>query len=47
MSKRLSWRTCPACKSRATKIFSLNSGKLQCQVCDHEYEMPAKAEART
>ena len=35
-----SWRTCPACYSRATKIFHLNSGKLLCQICDHEYDPP-------
>jgi hypothetical protein len=38
MKRKLSWRTCPKCKSRATKIFSINSGKLKCQLCDFEYE---------
>lgn len=33
----LSIRTCPACLSRATKIFSLDTGKLNCQVCHHRY----------
>lgn len=36
----LSWRTCPECGSRATKMFSLNTGKYTCQVCDCEYENP-------
>jgi hypothetical protein len=35
-----SWRVCPACYGRATKIFSLNTGRLQCQQCDHEYDPP-------
>lgn len=33
-----SWRVCPKCKSRATKIFSLSSGLYLCQVCGHEYD---------
>lgn len=40
MAKKLSWRTCPACMSRATKIFHLGTGKLECQICDHQYEAP-------
>lgn len=35
-----SWRVCPACSGRATKIFSMSSGKLICQRCDHEYDPP-------
>lgn len=35
-----SWRTCPICRSRATKIFSLTDGKLFCQICGHRYETP-------
>lgn len=42
MKRKFSWRTCPKCKSRATKIFSLNSGKLKCQICEFEYESPNK-----
>jgi ribosomal protein L37AE/L43A len=39
MSKKPpSWRVCPKCKSRATKIFSLATGKYQCQLCNHEYD---------
>ena len=35
-----SWRVCPNCAGRQTKLFSLNSGKYQCQICDHEYDPP-------
>jgi len=38
--KPLSWRTCPACKSRATKLYSMNTGKYRCQLCGTEYEYP-------
>lgn len=38
--KVTSWRVCPECGSRATKIFSLTTGKYQCQVCGHKYEGP-------
>jgi hypothetical protein len=35
------WRTCPKCRSRATKMFSLNSDNpFQCQACMHEYKAP-------
>ncbi len=37
-----SWRVCPECGSRATKLFSVNSGKLECQICNHEYDPPAR-----
>lgn len=39
-----SLRVCPACGSRATKLFHLNSGNYHCQVCDHEYpgQLPAE-----
>lgn len=40
VKKHRSWKACPACSSRATKIFSMNTGKYQCQVCRHEYEDP-------
>lgn len=39
-----SWRVCPNCKSRATKIFNLNSGLYRCQECDHQYEPPKAKE---
>lgn len=35
-----SWRVCPACYGRATKIFSLTTGLYLCQQCDHEYPPP-------
>lgn len=35
-----SWRVCPECGSRASKMFNLNSGKYLCQICDHEYDPP-------
>jgi len=35
-----SWRTCPNCGSRATKILSANTGLFTCQICDHTYEAP-------
>ena len=40
-----SWRVCPECGSRATKIFHLNSGRYQCQICDHEYFHPLEKRA--
>ncbi len=42
MKKPLSWRTCPKCKGRATKIFHLSTGKLECQQCGNEYDPPEK-----
>lgn len=37
--------TCPACGSRATKIFHLSADgpPLECQICGHRYDFPAKA----
>jgi hypothetical protein len=32
-----SWRTCPNCGSRATKLFHLNTGLHTCQICEHKY----------
>jgi len=29
---------CPKCKSRATKIFNISTGKFKCQVCGHRYK---------
>lgn len=40
--KPQSWRVCPKCRGRATKIFSLCTGKLLCQQCGHEYEPPVR-----
>ena len=38
MTKKRSDRVCPKCKSRATKLFNISTGKYICQICDHEYE---------
>lgn len=35
-----SWRVCPECKGRATRLFDLNSGKYECQQCGHKYDPP-------
>lgn len=35
-----SWRVCPRCGSRATKLFSLNTGMFTCQICENEYSPP-------
>ncbi len=35
-----SWRTCPHCYGRATKLINLQGGYIICQQCDHEYEPP-------
>ncbi|QIO02650.1 hypothetical protein HYQ33_gp052 [Salmonella phage aagejoakim] len=35
-----SWKVCPACSSRATKLFNMNTGKYECQVCRHDYDDP-------
>ena len=38
MTKRVrSWRVCPKCNGRATKLFHLNTGAYTCQQCEHEY----------
>jgi ribosomal protein L37AE/L43A len=34
------WRTCPNCGSKATKILSANTGMFTCQICDHTYDAP-------
>jgi hypothetical protein len=31
---------CPQCKGRATKLNSVNTGKLKCQQCDYEWLPP-------
>lgn len=38
--KVTSWRVCPSCGGRHTKLFNLNKGKYQCQICEHEYDPP-------
>jgi hypothetical protein len=37
-----SWRVCPNCGSKATKIFNLSNADkpLECQVCKHTYNPP-------
>jgi ribosomal protein L37AE/L43A len=41
MTKRKdTWRICPKCRGRATKMFSLDTGVFHCQQCEHEYEWP-------
>lgn len=39
--KVTTWRTCPNCGSRATKIMSANTGKFTCQICNHSYYDPS------
>ena len=40
--KVTSWRVCPECGGRATKIFSLSADDkpLSCQQCGHRYNPP-------
>lgn len=42
--KVTSWRVCPECGSRATKLLSLNTGLYTCQVCNHQYPHPKDKE---
>lgn len=35
-----SWRVCPNCGNRATKMLSINDGKYRCQICNHAYDGP-------
>lgn len=37
-----SYKVCPSCSSRATKIFNLNSGLYLCQLCEFEYAAPQR-----
>lgn len=39
-------KSCPKCLSRATKIFSLNTGLMTCQICDHEFKPSDKHQHR-
>lgn len=36
--------TCPNCKSKATKLFHLSTGKYECQICEHQWGATAKCE---
>lgn len=41
--KKKSWRVCPKCKGRATKIVNISvSDKppIMCQQCGHHYDFP-------
>lgn len=40
VKKHRSWKVCPACSSRATKLFYATTGKYKCQVCEHQYPDP-------
>lgn len=44
--KVTSWRTCPECGSRATKLMHLSSADpekcFHCQVCNKSYEAPRR-----
>lgn len=42
--KWTSWRVCPACGGRGTKLLHINTGKYICQQCDHEYDHPKHKE---
>lgn len=37
-----SWRVCPTCGSRTTKLFHLSSGKYECQICGCKYNAPER-----
>lgn len=34
---RTSDNVCPRCASRATKIWSISTGLIHCQICKHDY----------
>jgi hypothetical protein len=38
-----SWRVCPRCGGRQTKLWDLNTGLYCCQICEHQYESPQRA----
>lgn len=40
VKRHRSWKVCPACSSRATKLFNMNTGKYECQICQHHYFDP-------
>ncbi len=39
-------RVCPNCGGRHTKIFHLNTGKYECQICKHHYYPPRRKGSR-
>lgn len=41
VKRHRSWKVCPACSSRATKMFDFGTGLYRCQVCSHRYSDPA------
>lgn len=43
-----SWRVCPNCGDRSTKLFHLSARDrpYKCQICDHRYNPPKKSRAR-
>ncbi|AIM51477.1 hypothetical protein HQ81_0089 [Dickeya phage phiDP23.1] len=40
VKRHRSWKVCPACSSRATKLFYMDTGKYKCQICQHQYDDP-------
>ena len=38
---------CPKCKSRATKIINLSTGKYECQKCPHKWRPEYKNNLQT
>lgn len=34
------WKTCLYCKGKTTKIINITTGKIRCQQCFGEYDMP-------
>lgn len=42
MKKKPSWRVCPKCKGRATKIYNVSTGQYKCQQCKHLYAPPQR-----
>ena len=43
--KTTTYRTCPACGDRSTKLLNLNTGLYTCQGCDWKYEFPPEQTA--
>jgi len=35
----MSWKVCPKCKGRATKIVNASTDSVTCQQCDHQYPL--------
>lgn len=40
VKKHRSWKVCPMCSSRATKLFCMNTGLYTCQICGQYYRDP-------